>query len=88
MNWTVKVSSKAEGYYKKLNRKTRDRIREKLMELSESKNPLEHKDVKALTGDLKGFHRLRVGDYRVVFSMLKESKTIAIGNLAPRGNVY
>lgn len=88
MGWTVKVSSRAEGYFRRLDRKTKGRIKEKLLELSGCEAPLAHKDVKPLTGELKGFCRLRVGDYRIVFSILHKEKTIAVVNLAPRGNVY
>lgn len=88
MPWTVKVSSHAEKHYNRLGRKTREKIREKPFDFSQLKNPLVHKDVKPLVGELKGFYRLRVGEYRVVFSVIPGQKTIAIVNIAPRGSVY
>ena len=88
MNWTIKASSRAEKYYKRLDEKTRKRIKKELIALSESDNPIDYKHVKPLTGDLKGFYRLRIGDYRIVFSIIEEIRTIAVVNIAPRGNVY
>lgn len=43
------------------------------------------KNVKALKGE-PGYSRLRVGDWRVVFS--DDGKIIAIIRIAPRGRAY
>ena len=88
MNWIVKVSSKAGNYLGKLDTKTKTRIFQALKELSCNENPLDHGSVKPLTGKLRGFFRLRVGDYRIVFSILRKERIIAVVNIAPRGNVY
>ena len=88
MPWAVKVSSAAEKHYNRLDNKVRGKIKKKLLDFSGLQNPLSHKDVKPLTGDLKGFYRLRVGEYRVVFSLIHDEKTIAVVNIAPRGGVY
>jgi len=88
MSWIVKVSSKAENYIGRLNKDNRKRIKEGLTQLSEYNNPIEHKNVKPLIGKLKGFYRLRIGDYRIVFSILRKIHTIAVVNIAPRGDVY
>ncbi len=50
--------------------------------------PADHQNAKPLTGDLRGFYRLRVGDYRVIFSIIQVGKIIAVVNIAPRGDVY
>lgn len=88
MSWAIKVSSIAEKYFKKLDKKRRRKIKEKLLALSRQQNPLENIQVKALTGELKGFYRLRVGDYRIIFALLEEEKVIAVVNIFPRGNAY
>jgi len=85
--WTIKVSSKAESYYKRLDKDLRGRINKELVNLSECNSPLDSPQVKPLTGELKGFYRLRVGDYRIVFALLHEVQTIAVVNIAPRGDV-
>jgi mRNA interferase RelE/StbE len=86
--WTIKVSSKAENYYKRLDKDLRERIKKELLTLAECNSPLESLQVKPLIDDLKGFYRLRVGDYRIVFSLLHDIQTIAVVNIAPRGDVY
>ncbi|WP_164930892.1 type II toxin-antitoxin system RelE family toxin [Aquifex aeolicus] len=88
MSWTIKLSSTAERKYKKLDRNTRKRITKALEELSECEDPLMHKHVRPLVGKLKGFYRLRVGDYRVIFALIPEEKIIAVVNIAPRGEAY
>ena len=88
MSWSIKVSSIAEKYFKKLDKKRRRKIKEKLLALSRQQNPLENTQVKALTGELKGFYRLRIGDYRIIFALLEEEKVIAVVNIFPRGNAY
>jgi len=86
--WQVRLSSTAEKYYTRLAARRRERIKNELKSLSNLENPLEHKSVKRLTGDLKEFCRLRIGKYRIVFAILEETHTIAVVNIAPRGDVY
>jgi mRNA interferase RelE/StbE len=88
LSWTIKVSSHAERYFKKLDKKLRQRLKKELLVLADSENPLDNKDVKPLTGDLRGFYRLRIGGYRVIFSLVKEEKVIAVVNIVPRGDAY
>ena len=88
MGWTIKLSKVAEKKYKKLDTVTKSGIKEVLKGLSEVENPKYGKDVKPLTGKLKGFYRLRVGDIRVIFAILPKERIIAVVNIAPRGDVY
>ena len=88
MSWSIKVSSIAEKYFKKLDQKRKRKIKEKLLALSRQQNPLENIQVKALTGELKGFYRLRIGNYRIIFALLEEEKVIAVVNIFPRGDAY
>ncbi len=88
MSWTIKLSKVAEKKYKKLDAVTKRRIKEALKGLSEVENPKYGRDVKPLTGKLKGFYRLKVGDFRVIFAILPEERIIAVVNIAPRGDAY
>ena len=88
MNWGVKISSKAEHYLNRLDKDLQNRIKKELVSMSVSNNPLERQGVKHLTGTLKEFCRLRIGSYRIIFSILPEIHTIAVVNIAPRGDVY
>jgi mRNA interferase RelE/StbE len=88
LTWTVRVSSRAEKYYRKLDRKTRARFRKELLALSECDDPLTHREVRALHGGLRGFYRLRIGGFRVIFSLVREGRTIAVVNVYPWGDAY
>jgi len=88
MSWSIRVSSIAEKYFKRLDKKLQKNIKEKLRALSRQQNPLENVQVRALTGELKGFYRLRIGDYRIIFALLEEEKVIAVVNIVPRGDAY
>ena len=62
-----------------LDRPTKRRIKKAVEELPKG-------DVKPLSGS-KGLYRLRVGDWRVVFSYPADN-AILIEKIAPRGDVY
>ena len=88
MNWKIKFSKQSKKYYLKLSINERKRIKDILIDISILDFPPTHKDVIPLLGKLDGFFRLRVGKYRIVFSLLKEKKIIAIVNFLPRGDIY
>ncbi len=46
-----------------------------------------HVDVNVLRGELEGFHRLRIGDYRVIYH-LETSQTIYLDYAELRETVY
>jgi mRNA interferase RelE/StbE len=43
---------------------------------------------KALKGELGGFHRIRVGSYRVIYEIQEMAIKILVLRIAPRGSVY
>jgi mRNA interferase RelE/StbE len=42
----------------------------------------------ALTGDLAGIYKLRVGDYRVIYEILQDEQTIVIHMAGHRRDIY
>ncbi|MDD5090284.1 MAG: type II toxin-antitoxin system RelE/ParE family toxin [Candidatus Wallbacteria bacterium] len=86
--WKVEISSSAEKKFHKLGQKVQTRIFESLRELAALNDPGTHGDVRPLVGELRGFLRLRVGEYRIIFSLLTQERIIAVVNIAPRGQVY
>ena len=42
----------------------------------------------ALTGDLIGLYKLRVGDYRVIYEIVRKEKTIVIHAIGHRREIY
>ena len=86
MSWTIEVKPTAERQYLRLNRKKRNKIKEALKELEKAEGPLFHKEIKPLTGDLKGGYRLRGGGRRFLFTSDEDEKMIYIYAILPRGN--
>ena len=52
-SWRIELKPSAEKQYLKLDRKTRQRIKDALRDLEEEANPLLHPRVRPLTGKLK-----------------------------------
>jgi mRNA interferase RelE/StbE len=44
--------------------------------------------LEALTGDLAGLYKLRVGDYRVIYEVLWDEKIIVIDAIGHRREIY
>ncbi len=88
MSWTIKLSSNSEKHFRRLDVKLRKRLQDELRDLSLFEHPVNHHQVRALTGDLKDYFRLRIGSYRIIFAVLKEEKIIAVLNIVPRGDAY
>ena len=42
----------------------------------------------ALTGDLAGFYKLRVGDHRVIYEILHDVQTVVIHAIGHRSEIY
>ena len=89
MSWTVKLSSVSEKHFRKLeDANLRKRLLKELREVAGFDHPIKHPQMRALAGDLKDYFRLRIGSYRVIFSVINEKKIIAVVNIVPRGNAY
>ena len=88
MSWKIEVKPTAEKYYLKLDKKTRKRIKKSLLELEKSENLLSHPKVRALTGKLQGDYRLRMGDWRILFTPDKDAKMLYVFAILPRGDAY
>jgi len=88
MSWKIEVKPTAEKSYLKLDKRTRKRIKKALKGLEQEENPLFHHNVKPLTGQLQGDYRLRVGDWRLLFTPDKDKKIIYIYAILPRGDAY
>ena len=88
MSWQIEVKPTAEKQYRKLDKKTRVRIKEALYSLEQAPTPFHHKDVRALTGELRGDWRLRVGEWRILFTPYSEQKILYVYAILPRGEAY
>ena len=87
-SWKVELSKDSLKYLKKLNKKTSQKILTSLEDLESPESPLSHKNVRPLVGKLKGFYRLRIGGFRIIFELDRENKRIGVLLIIPRGNAY
>lgn len=69
----------------RLDRKIAESIIQKLLQLARSVETVQHY---ALTGQWKGCFKLRVGDYRVIYSLEAAEKLIVVEALGHRGEIY
>ncbi len=88
MSWRIEVKPSAEKQYLRLDRTTRQRIKEALRELEEAEQPLVHPRVRPLTGRLKGDFRVRIGGWRVLLTPDRESRVLHVYAILPRGDAY
>ncbi len=86
--WRVELSKSAFKHLKKLDDKKAKKILDNLQELEEWENPLLHQDIRPLVGQLKGFHRMRSGNLRIIIELDRINKRIGIHAIVPRGSAY
>lgn len=83
MSYTVLISPKANNFLKKLDKNERDRLKNKLKDLSE--NP---ELGKPLTGKLAGLWSLRTGMYRTLYQVRHNELLILVLKIGHRKNIY
>ena len=64
-------------------RKKLDRCFEKLR-----RDPIHHNNIKRLTGEFAGLYRFRVGDWRVVYRINEQARTIVVIDIGHRRDIY
>jgi mRNA interferase RelE/StbE len=84
MAYNIEISDDALKSFKKLDRRTAQRIYSRLKEIASSENPFIY--VKRLTGI--ALFSLRVGDYRVILDIKRNSLIILVLKIGRRKNVY
>ena len=82
-NYHVHIKRSAEKELDALPRRTRDRIGERLLKLETDPRS---RDVKKLQGQVA--YRLRVGNYRVLFTIDDDARTVMVYAVGHRRDVY
>ena len=82
----VIVHRHAAKYYKRLPKKTRDRIKEMLKQLKS--NPLGQSGTNQMFGEWAGYHRIRVGKLRIIFWYDPKEDIVYVDHIGSRGDVY
>ena len=86
MAWRIYFTKAADKALRKLDRPTAGRVLDELEEIAKLDDPRSRG--KALTGNLAGLWRYRVGDYRVVCDIEDGVLVILVVDVAHRREVY
>jgi mRNA-degrading endonuclease RelE of RelBE toxin-antitoxin system len=84
--WEIVLTRPSEKVYDKAPGDIKLRLDECFKTLEQS--PLHGNNIKALTGKLKGLHRYRVGDWRIIYRMSLKHKVVEIIAILSRGDAY
>ncbi len=81
--YSVEIVPKAEKEFSKLPAKVKSRVRSKILLLEDNPRPFGCKKLVETE-----YYRIRIGDYRVVYSINDSGKTVKILSIAHRKEVY
>lgn len=84
--WEIVLTKPAKKVYDRAPRAIRQRLDTCFDDLEN--NPVYRPNIRPLTGQLKGLIRCRVGDWRVIFRLFKETKVVEIVAILPRRDAY
>jgi mRNA interferase RelE/StbE len=89
--YKIVITDSATKELKRIPVKMQDRIFEKIDGLAEEPKPNGHKKLKNFDmpgSDQEDYYRIRVGDYRVIYTIEDAEITIFVMKVAHRKNVY
>ena len=84
--YTVVVHKRAARYLKKLPQDQQTRIKHVLSQMKD--HPLGLLGIKSMVGDWAGYHRVRVGNIRIIFWIDEPKNIVYVDHIGPRGDVY
>ena len=85
MSYQVVVMEGADDDLADLPRDIRQRILSRIRGLASDPRPAASRP---LSGDLRGFRRLRVGDYRAAYSVDDPARKVRVWSVGPRRGFY
>lgn len=85
MSYSVEYEPEALADLEQLTQAVRERVINKITWLAENFDQI---TPQALTADLSGFFKLRVGDYRVIYEFSRDNEVISIDRIRHRRDVY
>lgn len=81
----IRILDAASNRLARLDKPTARRVVERVRWLAENLDDIRPE---ALTGDLAGLYKLRVGDYRVIYEIIVDEQTIVIHEIGHRREIY
>ncbi len=89
MSYQILVSTTFKKELESLENEVQERIKSSLENLeSDPYRPRSGADIKKLSGTTPTKYRLRVGDYRVIYTVEKQDKTVKVIEVFTRGRGY
>ncbi len=85
MPYVIELHPRARTNLSRLDAAIGRQVRDKLDELANHAEQVRHQ---ALTGQLRGLFRLRVGDYRVLYTLDRANRRIIVRAVRHRSEVY
>ena len=83
--YTIRILKPASRELARLDKVAARRIVDRIRWLAEN---LEKIKPKALKGELSGLYKLREGDYRIIYEIIRKEKVIIIHSIGHRRDVY
>lgn len=86
MNYKIELSKRSYKYLEKLDKRSKQRISNYLLLLTDNpRNP--ELNIKKIQGE-SSMYRLRVGGFRILYTIEDNILIITIIKIGPRGDVY
>ncbi|MDQ3554875.1 MAG: type II toxin-antitoxin system RelE/ParE family toxin [Chloroflexota bacterium] len=88
--YAVELAPSATRAFRKLAPEVQSRVRQALEKLGDdaaTKGRIGGKSVKTISGVSDSFHRLRVGDHRVMYDVIDEDRVILVLGIVHRGDL-
>ena len=83
--YSVRILPSASHELDRIDKSIGRRIAERINWLAENLDDIRPE---ALSGDLVGLYKLRVGDYRVIYESIQKERTIVIHAIGHRREIY
>ncbi len=80
------VHRRAANYFKKLPQDQKNRVKKALEQVG--KDPLELPGVIQMAGEWAGYHRIRLGNMRIIFWFDEENDIVYVDHIGTRGDIY
>lgn len=85
--WQVEVSREAEKVLKRQDRTQPQRLQAAIDELQEDPFPRLGRDIEPVQG-VAALWRLRKGDWRILYTIDEDARTVYVVAVRPRGQAY
>lgn len=84
--YEIQLSKKAQRFYENADKPLVRKLNRCFDQLAQ--NPHQHPNIKQLRGELSGYFRYRIGDWRVVYEINDDQVIVIIAMIAHRRDAY